>query len=158
MRRLSIANTTTGGQPVTFTRATAEGSWQAVEPPPGVGAVRQSEVESLLQRLRYLAVQEYQKPLQRAGDLAPLGLEPPAIAVELQLQKEDGEANLRFAVGNKLEDKNEYYLTSSESPFLMTWPAGVVTPFELDVKAQLFDPPAPAAEPSNDGAADAPPK
>jgi hypothetical protein len=57
-------------------------------------------------------------------------------------------------VGNKVDGANEYYLTCSESSFLMTWPVGSVLPFELDVKAQWFDPAPPEppkGEPPKDG-------
>lgn len=143
VRRLSIRNTASGAAPLVFTRESGQASWQAVEPPPDVGAVRQTEVESLLQRLRYLSAQDFRLPLARAGNLQQLGLEPPSIAIELTIHDEAGERLLKLAVGGKVDGKNEYYLTSSEAPFLMTWPAGTVTPFELDAKAQLFDPPAP---------------
>ncbi len=151
IRRLAIRNAATGTTTYTFSREDGKASWQAVEAPADVGAVRQTEVETLLQRLRYLAVQDFRLPLQRAGNLQQLGLLPPAIELELLLHEEAGDRVLRLAVGNKVDGKNEYYLTTSESPFLLTWPAGTVTPFELDVKSQLFDPPAPKAD---DGAKD----
>ncbi|MBL8729915.1 MAG: DUF4340 domain-containing protein [Planctomycetes bacterium] len=146
VRRLSIRNTASGEVPLVFAREEGKSAWQAVDAPQGVGAVRQTEVETLLQRLRYLAVQDFRLPLARAGNLQQLGLLPPAIELELTLHEEAGDRVLRLAVGNKVDGKNEYYLTSSEVPFLMTWPAGTVTPFELDARAQLFDPPAPPAD------------
>jgi hypothetical protein len=143
VRRLSIKNAASGAAALVFSREDGKASWQAVEAPADVGAVRQTEVETLLQRLRYLAVQDFRLPLERAGNLQQLGLLPPAIELELTLHEEAADRVLRLAVGGKVEGKNEYYLTSTESPFLMTWPAGTVTPFELDARAQLFDPPAP---------------
>ncbi|MBX3463019.1 MAG: DUF4340 domain-containing protein [Planctomycetes bacterium] len=154
VRRLSIRNTATGGATFAFVRPEGKASWQAVEAPPEVGAVRQGEVEALLQRLRFVAVQEFRLPLARATNLAQLGLQPPAIELELRLQEDGNERVVSFAVGGQVEGRNEYYLTSSESAFLMTWAAGSVTPFELDVRSQLFDP-APTAP---DGARDDEPK
>jgi len=143
IRRLSIRNTATAGTTFVFAREDGKASWQAVDAPADVGAVRQTEVETLLQRLRYLSVQDVRLPLARAGNLQQLGLLPPAIELEVTVQEGAGERVLTFAVGGQVEGKVEYYLTSSESPFLLTWPSAMVTPFELDVKAQLFDPPAP---------------
>ncbi|HEX6810921.1 MAG TPA: DUF4340 domain-containing protein [Planctomycetota bacterium] len=140
VRRLSIRNTASAGTTFTFERKDNKASWTAVEPPADVGAVRQAEVEALLQRLRWISVQDYRMPRQRAGNLAILGLLPPQIEIALQLRDGEQDREITLSVGNKLEGKNEYYLVSSESAFLMTWPAGTVTPFELDVKAQLFDP------------------
>jgi hypothetical protein len=109
--------------------------------------VRQSEVEALVQRLRYLAVQEYRMPVARAN-LAQLGLLPePQIKLELMVKEGDRERAITLGVGNKVDGKNEYYLISNESAFLMTWAAGNVVPFEVDVKAQWFDPVSPDAAP-----------
>lgn len=159
VRRIALRNAATAGTVFTFAREPGKSEWLAVEPPPGLGAVRQGEVETLVQRCRYLSVQDFRGPLQRAGNLAPIGLQPPAIEVELVLQQEDGEKLLKLAVGNKLDDKNEYYLTCSESPFLLTWPASTVTAFEVDVKAQWFDPVGPPVPTPTDGnGAQQPPK
>ncbi len=152
VRRLSIRNTATAGTTFVFTRADGKASWQAVDAPADVGAVRQTEVETVLQRLRYVGAQDFRLPLARAANLAQLGLQPPALELELLLAAEGGERIVRLAVGAQVEGANEYYFTCSESSFLMTWPAGMVTPFELDVKAQLFDPPAPPPEAPPDDA------
>ncbi|HZN39313.1 MAG TPA: DUF4340 domain-containing protein [Planctomycetota bacterium] len=140
VRRLSIRNAATAGTTFTFERKDNKASWTAVEPPADVGALRQSEVESLLQRLRWIAVQDYRLPLQRAGNLQALGLVPPQIEIVLALRDGELDREIKLSVGGKVEGKNEFYLHSSESAFLMTWPAGTVMSFELDVKAQLFDP------------------
>lgn len=140
VRRLSLRNATTAGATWRFERAAGKAAWQVVEPPRPVGAVRQTEIENLLQRLRWISVQDYRTPLQRAGNPAALGLAPPQLEIELMIQEGDRERLLRLAVGNQLEGKNEYYLTTNESAFLMTWPSGFVVPFELDVQAVLFDP------------------
>lgn len=140
VRKLSIRNAATAGATWRFERGGGKASWQVVEPPRPVGAVRQTEVENLLQRLRWISVQDYRAPLQRAGNLAALGLAPPQLELELLIHEGDRERSLRLAVGNQLDGKNEYYLTTNESAFLMTWPAGFVAPLELDVPAMLFDP------------------
>jgi hypothetical protein len=148
IRRLSIKNAATVGTTFTFSREDGKASWQAVEPPAGVGAVRQSEIENVVQRLRWIAVQEYRTAIARVPNLAQLGLQPPAIDIELMVKDGDRDRVIKLGVGNKLDNKNEYYLVCNESQFLMTWPAGTVMPFELDVKAQLFDPASPDPKPS----------
>ena len=45
-----------------------------------------------------------------------------------------------YAVGNKVEGRNEYYMTCSLVPFVMTWPSSLVMQFNLDVAQRLFDP------------------
>jgi hypothetical protein len=147
IQRLSLKNAATAGVTYQFARSDGKASWTAVEPPAGLGAVRQSEVEALVQRLRYLAVQEYRMPVARAN-LAQLGLLPePQIKLELMVKEGDRERAITLGVGNKVDGKNEYYLISNESAFLMTWAAGNVVPFEVDVKAQWFDPVSPDAAP-----------
>ena len=150
VRRLSIRNAATAGVTFTFERKDNKAAWTAVEPPADVGALRQTEVETLLQRLRYIAVQDYRLPMQRVSNLQTLGLVPPQIEIVLGLHEGDHDRDLKLAVGGKVDDKNEYYLTSSESTFLMTWPAGMVTAFEVDVKKQMFDPAQPVEGPRDD--------
>ena len=140
VNRFTLQNAATG-QPVTFVRQDGKASWTAVEPPPGIGAVRQGEVEALLQRLRWIGAQDFRMPLQRAN-LVQLGLQPPQIRIELVVREGDRDRKLELGIGNRVDDKAEYYLTCNESAFLMTWPAGNVVPFEADGKA-LFDPAAP---------------
>jgi hypothetical protein len=151
VRRLTIRNPGTLGAPFTFERPAGKASWVAVDPPAGLGAVRQTEVENLVQRLRYIAAQDFRLPTARAGNLAALGLAPPRIEIDLALQEGDRERKLKLAVGNQVDGKNEHYLMTNESAFVMTWPQGTVTQFELDVPAQCFDPAAPAAEPKAGG-------
>ena len=78
----------------------------------------------------------------------------PQIEIGITVKDGDRDRVLKLEVGNKLDDKNEYYLVTNESTFVMTWPAGMVTPFEVDVKSQMFDPVAPPpekTEPAKDG-------
>ena len=138
--RFSLQNAATG-RTVAFTRSEGKASWTAVETPPGLGAVRQGEVEALLQRLRWISAQDFRVPLQDAN-LPQLGLQPPQLRIEILVREGDRDRKIELAVGNKLDDKAEYYLTCNESKFLMTWPAGSVVPFEVDAKT-LFDPAAP---------------
>jgi hypothetical protein len=152
IHRLSLRNAASAGATFQFTRSEHNTVWQPVDPPPGLGALRQSEVEGLIQRLRYLQVQDYRMPLQRATNLAQLGLLPePAIKVELMVKEDDRERVITLSIGNKVDDKNEHYLVCNESTFLMTWPSGTVVPFEVDVKAQWFDPPPPDQAPASGG-------
>ncbi len=144
VQRLSIKNAATAGVKMVFERRDGKASWQAIDAPAGLGAVRQIEVENLVQRLRWIGAQDFRSPLRTAGNPAALGLAPPQIEIELVVKEGDRNRTIQLAVGNKLDDKNEYYLTCNDGAFLMTWPAGTVAQFELDVKAQLFDPPAPA--------------
>lgn len=157
VRKLSIRNPGTLGAFFTFARPDGKASWTAVEPPAGLGAVRQSEVENLVQRLRYVAAQDFRMATARAGNLAALGLAPPRIEIDLVVKDGDRDRMLKLAVGNAVDGKNEHYLMTNESAFVMTWPQATVAQFELDVPAQLFDPAAPDA-PKEDAKAPAAPK
>jgi len=139
-QRLTIRNTASAGATWQFARADGKASWRVVDAPFPVGAVRQTEVENVAQRLRWISAQDIRSPLARAGNPAGLGLAPAKLELEVVVKEGDRDRILKLAVGNQVEGKNEYYLTTNESPFLMTWPAGMVTPFELDVQATLFDP------------------
>jgi hypothetical protein len=143
IRRVSIRNTATAGTTFVFERPDGKAMWFAKDAPDDVGAVRQSEIEALVQRLRFLSVQDYRLPLQRATNLQQLGLLPPHVDVAIVVREGDQERTITLAVGNKVDGKNEYYLQSSESSFLLTWPASFVTQFEVDVKKQMFDPKGP---------------
>lgn len=155
--RLALRNAAGFGTTFTFARGQGKASWVAVDPPAGLGAVRQSEVENLVQRLRWLTVTDYLKPLQRAGNLEPFGLVPPQVQVEVTYQDGDQPKVLKLTIGNKVPDKNENYLASTTSAFLMTWAASMTTPFEVDVKAQWFDPVSPPTTPEKTDA-ESPPK
>ena len=144
--KLVVRNAASGPQPFTFQKLDGKSAWTAIEPPAGLGAVRQSEVEALVQRFRWIQAQDFKQLLQRTPNRAALGLEPPQSEFELVVRDGDRERSIKLAVGNKVDDKNEFYLLCSEAPaFLLTWPAGTVASFELDVKSQLFDPVAPDA-------------
>lgn len=159
VRRLSIRNAATGEKPFVFAREPGKAMWQAIDPPAGLGAVRQTEVEGLANRFRYFASQAYLKPLTRAGNMQALGLFPPQIELSVTVDEDGHERVVDFAIGNKLDDKNEYYLTCSETQFLMSIPAGNVVPFELDVRDKMFDPaPGGGEKPGDNPAGDTPDK
>ena len=145
--KLVVRNAASGPQPFTFQKLDGKSSWTAVEPPAGLGALRQSEVEALVQRFRWIQVQDFKQSLQRTPNLAALGLQPAQSEFELVVREGERDRTIKLSVGNKVDDKNEFYLLCTEVPFLLTWPAGTVASFELDVKAQLFDPVAPVAPP-----------
>lgn len=149
VKKLSIKNTATAGAVFTFERADGKAQWQAKDAPADVGAVRQSEVESLVQRLRMVTVQEFRQPMPRVPNPAQLGLQPPQIELSVTVRDGDHERVVTFAIGNKVDGKNDYYLQVSDVPFLMTLAQPFVTPFELDVK-QMFDPKS-APVPANEG-------
>ncbi len=147
VQRLSLRNASTGGKTFTFQKQPGKASWTCAEPPPDRGAVRQAEVEAFVQRLRWIAVQDFRLPIARAGNLAALGLLPPALELEITYKDGETEKTAKFAVGSKVDGKNEFYLTSSEAAFLMTWPAALVTSFEVNPAEAWLDPAAPVVVP-----------
>ncbi|MBM4063591.1 MAG: DUF4340 domain-containing protein [Planctomycetes bacterium] len=153
--RLSLRNAAIGPKPLVFERKDGKASWTCAEPPPDRGALRQTEVENFLQRLRWIAAQDFRMPLQRAGNLQALGLSPPQIELEIGYQDGEVAKSAKFSVGSKIEEKNEVYLTCSESSFLMTWPAPMATQFETSPAESWFDP-APPKETPKEPAQEAP--
>lgn len=150
VQRVSLRNAATGGKTLVLQKQGGKASWACAEPPAGRGAVRQSEIEAFVQRLRWIPVQDYRGPMQRAGNLATLGLQPAQLELEVLYKDGETEKTAKFAVGNKVDGKNEYYLQSSETAFLMTWPASLVTSFELNAADAWFDPAAPADAPKDE--------
>ncbi|MCC7064343.1 MAG: DUF4340 domain-containing protein [Planctomycetes bacterium] len=147
VQRLSLRNTATAGKTFVFEKQGGKASWVCKDAPADRGAVRQAEVESFVQRLRYITVQDFRVPAGRAGNLTGLGLGPAQIELEIGYKDGDADKTAKFEVGNKLDGKNEYYLLSSEVAFLMTWPAALVTSFELNPAEAWFDPAAPKEAP-----------
>jgi hypothetical protein len=147
IKQFSLQNTASGGR-FQFERGEGKASWKLAAGPGGLGAVRQIEVENLIQRCAWIGVQDYRVPVL-GTNLGQLGLATPAIELELVVQDGDRDRVLTIKVGNKLADKNEYYVTCNESQFVMTWAAGMVTPFEIDMKATLFDPVSPDQKPGD---------
>ena len=139
VRKLTIQNGAGGGRAFTFERPPNQSRWQAVGAD-DLGAVRQGELEGLVQRLRYVAAQSYERPLSRAGNMQELGLFPPQVQLKVTVQRGGEAEEISLDVGARVPERNEHYLTCSESKFLMTWPASLVAQFELDVAQRLFDP------------------
>jgi hypothetical protein len=150
IQKLRIQNTATPKPGITFVRKDGKASWSVVEPPPGLGAVRQTEVENVAQRLRWIAAQDFKMPTTKAN-LGALGLVPAKIEIDLDVKDGDRVREIKLAVGNQVEGKNEFYLLCNEVPFVLTWPAGTVTTFEADIKAQLFDPAPPPPDKPGEG-------
>lgn len=149
--RFSYQGPGTDGRVVEFERVPgSQASWSASKAPDGVGAVRQQEVENMVQQFCYVSVQDYKGPLQGAN-LGELGLVPPRLTVTAVVNEKAGEQNAAeqtytLAIGNKVDDRGEFYAQSNQSHFLLTLPQGKVAPFERDAK-DLFDPPAPKEVP-----------
>jgi hypothetical protein len=141
VRSFTIKNASTKGKTFAFEREPGKAMWGAKGGAENLGALRQTEIEGLIQRFRYLSVAAFERPISRAGDMAALGLFPSAaIEISFTVEEDAGPRTVKLAVGGRVEGRNEYYLTSNTLPFLMTWPASMVTNFELDVAQRLFDP------------------
>ena len=140
VRSLSIKNLSTGRSAFRFVREPGKSMWLAKEGGEDLGAVRQAEIEGLTQRFRYLAVQSYECSLNNAGNWSSYGLGPPAVEVAITVEEGGAQKEIQIAIGERVPGKNEYYMTCSLVPFVMTWSSSMVTPFELDVKSRLFDP------------------
>ena len=116
--------------------------WEATAAPDKVGAPRQIEVEGLVQRFLHVNAQGFVKPLAKV-ELAQLGLLPPRLLVSATVGDGAEARTYRLLLGDKVPDRNEVYLVSSEVPqFLLTMASPLVSPFERDVR-ELFDPPPP---------------
>lgn len=147
VRRLSVRNQT--GE-VVFQRAKGTASWTCDKPPEGKAAVRQMEVEGLVQRCAFVAAAQFVRPLASAT-LNAWGLDPSRVEVQVTYERDDQDVVAVLGIGAPLEGKNECYLRSSDSPFVMTIAAHLAAPFERDL-GELFDPAAPAGD-GKDGAA-----
>lgn len=150
---LAIRNQAGGAATFVFQKKDGKASWVAEPVPSGpgyenLGAVRQVELEGLVQRLRHVAAQEFRLPLAQAGNLASLGLNPAGLEIEARWREGGQPKSVKLQIGAKVEGKNEYYMTCSESPFLMTWPASLLAPLERDPR-EYFDP----AQPPKDAVA-----
>lgn len=155
VQRVSLRNTATAGKTIQVHKEPGKSAWTCAEPPADRGALRQTEVESFVQRLRWITAQDFRVPLQRAGNLAALGLQPAQIEIEIEFKDGDATRTVKLQVGNKVDGKNENYLLCSENQFLMTWPAGMVPGFEVNPVEAWFDPAAPKEAPK-DAPKDAP--
>jgi hypothetical protein len=151
--RFTLRNPASNGLELAFSRKDGStASWTAEVAPPETGALRQMEVENLVQRLLTVSAAELRRPAQGAN-LGELGLQPPQYEVSLTTKDGETEKVVRLLVGAKVDGKEEYYASSSESKFLLTLPSYLVTGLERNPK-ELFDPKAPA-EPAPPGDAKA---
>ena len=140
IRRLSIRNLATGGKAFVFEREPNKSMWLAKTHAEDLGAVRQAEIEGLTQRFRYLDVERFEWTLKNAGNMQLYGLFPPDVVIEFTVAEGSTEREVLIEIGKRVEGRNEYYITCSLAPFVMTWNPSMVLPFELDVAARLFDP------------------
>ena len=151
VRRIEVKNQT--GQ-VAFTRKKGESSWACEVVPAGKGAVRQIEVEGLVQRLGYVQAQDYVRTVAGA-QLAQFGLDNPGVVVSVVYEKDGKDATLEVAAGKPIEGKPTQYVRCSASDFVCALPVQWAAGFERDV-GEFFDP-APQAEatpqPKGDGEA-----
>lgn len=141
VRRLELQNQT--GK-VVLTKAAGQASWAAEAAPNGRGAVRQTEVEGLAQRLGFLQVAEFVKPLAGAN-LPALGLDAPKLAIAVTYEKDGKDVQITIGVGNPMDGKNSHYARCSESQFAVAVPSPWVAGFERDV-GEFFDPAAPTPQ------------
>ena len=135
VRRIEVKNQT--GQ-AAFVRKKGESSWACEAAPAGKGAVRQIEVEGLVQRLAYLQAQDYVRPLASAP-LAQLGLDTPTVVVSVVYEKDGKDTTLEVAAGKQIEGKPTQYVRCSASDFVCALPVQWAAGFERDL-GEFFDP------------------
>ena len=142
IRRLTLKNLSTKGETFIFEREPNKAMWNAKGAGEKLGAVRQAEIEGLIQRsFGYLAVEGFDRRLKSAGNLAAYGLGPPEAEISFTVDEGGTENVVRIAIGKRVEGRNIYYMTCSlQEEFIMTWTSSMVTHFELDVAMRLFDP------------------
>ena len=135
VRRIEVKNQT--GQ-AAFVRKKGESSWACEAAPAGKGAVRQIEVEGLVQRLGYVQAQDYVRPLASAP-LAQLGLDTPTVVVSVVYEKDGKDTTLEVAAGKQIEGKPTQYVRCSASDFVCALPVQWAAGFERDL-GEFFDP------------------
>jgi hypothetical protein len=140
VRKLTLKNLSTKGRTFVFERGPGKSMWQSTGAGGDLGAVRQAEIEGLIQRFSYLAVEGFDRSLKSAGNMATYGLFPAETEITFTIDEDGTEKVVRIAVGKRVEGRNVYYMTCSLVPFIMTWGSSMVTHFELDVAMRLFDP------------------
>ncbi|GDY02114.1 hypothetical protein LBMAG49_14430 [Planctomycetota bacterium] len=137
-RKIAIRNSATDGKLLSFIHPEGKGSWTVENPNESYGALRQQDIEMLAQRLGYVVAQDMKRLLQGAN-LKALGLEPPQMDLVVTYQDGAEEKTIQLGIGNKVDGKNERYLRSSASSFLMTWGSAYVDFFDKDPSG-WFDP------------------
>ncbi len=148
VRRIEIKNQT--GQ-AAFARKKGEASWVCDAPPAGKGALRQIEVEGLVQRLGYVQAQDYIRAITN-GSLAPFGLEQPKLTLQIVYEKDGKDVTVDIALGNPIEGKTTQYVRCSLSDFICAMPLQWGAGFERDI-GELFDPAAAPVEAQKDAQA-----
>ena len=146
------------GTDVEFERSSeTDPKWKMVKGPEKAGAVRQGEVDNLVNRFLFVNAQTYEGALDRippAERAAKYGIGGDASQFVVTATMQDGTTH-RMTVGKKIDDKNEYWATFEACKFLCKVGDWVVSPFEKD-GADLFDPPADAVQGDGDGSGNAP--
>lgn len=116
--------------------------WTRKRGPDGTAAVRQGEMQTLIQKVTYVDAVSVLSQLQPAVlkakglDLAQIGLEPPEHAITLTLEGGD---TVDLKIGRKLEGKNELYALSNRLPFLFTIADWALAPIDSADPKGLFD-------------------
>jgi len=136
--KFAFKNPASDGAEVVFEKKDGSATWIATQAPVDVGAPRQTEIEGMVQRFGIVNAQDVRLPLPRAN-LGECGLKPPLYEIAATVKDGDTERTYTILAGKKLDDKNEVYMTSSESQFLMTMPMYLLSPYERNPK-DLFDP------------------
>lgn len=145
VRRLEIKNQT--GQAV-FARKKGESSWTCDVPPAGKAALRQIEVEGLVQRLGYVQAQDYIRAVT-TGPLGGYGLDQPKLTLQVVYEKDGKDVTVDIAFGNAVEGKTTQYVRCSLSDFVCAMPAQWGAGFERDI-GEYFDPAAAVQEQPKD--------
>lgn len=116
--------------------------WKRKRGPDGTAAVRQGDMQTLIQKVTYVDAVTVLAQLQPAVlkakglDLAQIGLEPPEHAITLTLEGGD---TVDLKIGRKLEGKNELYALSNQLPFLFTIADWALAPIDSADPKSLFD-------------------
>lgn len=135
VRRVEVKNQT--GQ-AAFTRKKGEASWVCEAPPAGKGALRQIEVEGLVQRLGHIQAQDYVRAVG-GGPLGVYGLEQPKVTVQVVYEKDGKDVTVDIALGNPIDGKATQYVRCSLSDFVCAMPAQWGSGFERGI-GEFFDP------------------
>lgn len=123
---------------VTFTKDKAQdAAWKCEKPPAGAGAIRQQEVNNIVQRFMRIDATRFLGPLASYKALRDQRLDPNA-DYEIAVMTED-KVTYRLMIGKKIPDKGEFYAKAVGNDFLFALGDWAVTPYEKDPK-DLFDP------------------
>lgn len=154
VRRVEVKNQT--GQAV-FARKKGEASWACDVPPAGKAALRQVEVEGLVQRLGYVQAQDYVRAVAN-GPLGQYGLDQPKVTLQVVYEKDGKDVTVDIALGNPIEGKTTQYVRCSLCDFVCAMPTQWGAGFERDL-GEFFDPAAaPVATPKEPQAGNEAPK